>query len=142
MGWGRCTKVMGSEPPHQPLSARAGCVALWIHHAQRLLCVHTNPSKSHKVPLSCLCSLLALRTSLCDWLSVSISTNQCPSTPEGPFSHEFQPKTPPPRVRPGFPGNATNSHIVASQQKGIQEITRIRDNIGCHRGHGAVITQL
>ena len=29
---------MGSEPPHQPLSARAGCVALWVHHAQRLLC--------------------------------------------------------------------------------------------------------
>ena len=46
---------MGSEPPHQPLSARAGCVALWVHHAQRLLChVHQPLEVARSLPRSLL----------------------------------------------------------------------------------------
>ena len=113
---------MGSEPPHQPLSARAGCVALWVHHAQRLLCTAHQPLEvARSLQRSLLsCPWCALRS---DWLSVSI--NQRPSgllTPEGLFyihglSRSLMNSTSsrPSRARPGFQGNATNSHIVANR---------------------------
>ena len=100
MGWGRCTKVMGSEPPHQPLSARAGCVALWVHHAQRLLChVHQPLEVARSLPRS----LLSVRTSLVTGslsLSRPITVPQA-SKPRGTvlyswalsLSHEFHPQS-------------------------------------------------
>ena len=49
----------------------------------------------------------------CDWLCLyldqSVSLN-----PRGTFLSRIPTQDAPPRVRPGFPGNATNSHIAAS----------------------------